>query len=343
MVAGLYHNLEYYLTLHRGKVLILTYHRVLPENEREKRYVQPGMYVLPGVFEDHIRFLKEYYRILTFEELLGLWSVKDRYPGERFCLITFDDGWVDNYTYAFPILKKYGVLATIFLSTDFIGTHRRFWSDRMGDLLWRYLSASITTKEETPRSPILRRYPQVNGSRLDRIHEKIDSIIERCKEMSQEEIDEVIEKTVQDLDFDVPDERVFLDWKEIEEMSHHGIAFGSHSCSHRILTKLHPREVRGELETSLRTIQEKKINAVQVFCYPNGNHNPDIAKQVEAAGYRAGVSARFGFEESIPEDRFALKRIGIHQDISATVPLFTFHISGFNHLSWVKKRAVRWR
>jgi peptidoglycan/xylan/chitin deacetylase (PgdA/CDA1 family) len=335
-MARLYYASQYHLDLHQGKVLILSYHRVLPEEELRKGYVQPGMYVLPDAFESHIQFLKKYYRILAFEELLDLWSRKTWHPNERYCLITFDDGWLDNYTYAFPILKKYGVPATIFLSTDFIGTSRWFWSDQVSYLLWHYFSAEMTIEEKKAGSPILRKYPWMNGIHLGRIHERIDSIIEKCKELSREEVHEVIEKTVQVLDFDVPDERMFLDWEEIGEMSRHGIAFGSHSCTHRILTKLSPREVRWELEASFHTIRENKVNSVPVFCYPNGNHNPDIAKQVKAAGYRAAVSARFGFEERFPPDPFVLKRVGIHQDISATVPLFAFHISGFNHLSWIK-------
>lgn len=53
----------------------------------------------------------------------------------RSCLITFDDGWKDNYTYAYPVLKRHHIPALIFLTTDFIGTSRAFWHEQLGDLL----------------------------------------------------------------------------------------------------------------------------------------------------------------------------------------------------------------
>src|SRR5262249_36518048 len=91
---------------HRGKVLILMYHRVLPEAELQKRYVQPGMYVLNHVFEEHVQFLQEQFQVLSFNELLDHWNKKEWDPRRLYCVITFDDGWLDNYLYAYPILRE---------------------------------------------------------------------------------------------------------------------------------------------------------------------------------------------------------------------------------------------
>lgn len=73
------------------------------------------LYVSPSEFEKQISFLKENnYTVITFEQLHDYKKIR------KPVIITFDDGYEDNYTYAYPILKKYGFEATVFLCTDFI-------------------------------------------------------------------------------------------------------------------------------------------------------------------------------------------------------------------------------
>lgn len=116
--------------------------------------------------------------------------------------------------------------------------------------------------------------------------------------------------------------------EDIVEMSKNNISFGSHSCRHEILANISPEAARKEIEESLRVLREKRLNFVPVFCYPNGNHNPNIAGQVKAAGYEAAVTTHYGFEDASPRDIYGLKRIGIHNDISSTIPLFASRLSG---------------
>ena len=91
-----------------------------------------------------------------------------------------------------------------------------------------------------------------------------------------------------------------MNWEEVAHMSSDGIAFGSHSCSHRILTKLSMEEVRAELEGSQRVLQDRTKNYVPVFCYPNGNSNADIQTLVQECGYQAATGVRAGVEGMRP-------------------------------------------
>ena len=111
-------------------------------------------------------------------------------------------------------------------------------------------------------------------------------------------------------------------------MSDHGVSFGSHSCTHRILTTLTRDDIESELRGSLCALRDQHVNDVSVFSYPNGDYTPDIAHLVRAAGYEAAVTVRAGVEDSAPPDLFGLRRIGIHNDVSSTIPLFTLHLSG---------------
>ena len=267
------------------------------------------MYVRDDIFELQMQFLKEYFHVLSFSELLNIWKERVWDKEKRYCVITFDDGWLDNYTNAYPILKKYNFPATIFLPTALIDTDKWFWPDKMSYMMHHYFNNSASKQEDSI---------SLN---------KIDSAIQKYKESSDKEIEDIIEKMSRELNIKIPNERMLLNWKEIEEMSKHGISFGSHTCNHKILTKLSTTEIKKELKESLHTLEEKKINYVPAFCYPNGNYTHEISEQVKGAGYQAAVSTKFGYENGGSKDLFGLKRIGIHNDISSTMPLFAYRLS----------------
>jgi peptidoglycan/xylan/chitin deacetylase (PgdA/CDA1 family) len=104
----------------RKKGVVLMYHRVLDDAEISAT-IHPGMYVTRRTFGRHLEYLSEKYQVLTLQEI-GEWVLgKRESPKKTPCAITFDDGWVDNYHHAFPLLQAYGVPATIFVITNQIG------------------------------------------------------------------------------------------------------------------------------------------------------------------------------------------------------------------------------
>jgi peptidoglycan/xylan/chitin deacetylase (PgdA/CDA1 family) len=320
-MAWIYHRSRHSLKHLKGKVSILAYHRVLSEKALGRDYfIQPGMYVRNDVFEKQMQFLTENFQIISLMELLNHWAEGTWDHGKRYCVITLDDGWLDNYVYAYPILRKYQIPATIFLPTAFIGTNQWFWPDKVGYLLRRWTVGAANALSNG--------HPWARGLIAKAKSGNLDSAIEMCKEVPEEEIYEFIDEMSRRMHLEFPDDRLLINWQEVEEMSRHGISFGSHSCTHKILPKLPPEEIEDELAQSLRTLREKKINYVPVFAYPNGDCDEKTIGQVKAAGYRAAVTTVFGFEGRSPQHLFRLKRVGIHNDISATIPLFTFHISG---------------
>jgi peptidoglycan/xylan/chitin deacetylase (PgdA/CDA1 family) len=134
-------------------------------------------------------------------------------------VITFDDGDKSIYRYAFPILKKYGVRAVVFLIVDYIGKDDYWDMALIGG-----------------RSP-------------------------------------------------------HLSWDEIHEMREWGIEFGSHTMSHRNLTKLPQAEVEYELRESKRTL-EQRLGHVDCLSYPFNRANCDVVRQVQRAGYRYGFGGQ---------------------------------------------------
>jgi len=331
-VSALYFASHHLMRHLRGKVIILTYHRVVSSKELDKYYIQPGMYVKSDTFEMQMKFLKDHFVTLPFAELLHVWRQGEMDGKKRYCVITFDDGWLDNYVYAYPILKKYSLPATIFLTTSYIGTSQWFWPDKMSFLLQSYCGNNMPVNPHGHIKDLVKRYSWLNIDRKkirsNAVGTVIENAIKKCKELSENDINNIIVGLSESLQALPPDDRLLLDWKEVKEMSNHGISFGSHTSSHRILTKLSSTELQKELSESRSMLGKMKINHIPVFCYPNGNYTDTIVEQVKASGYQAAVSTDQGFEGSSALNQFTLKRIGIHDDISKTLPLFAYRLSG---------------
>jgi peptidoglycan/xylan/chitin deacetylase (PgdA/CDA1 family) len=304
MAGTVYGASPYFLSHLRGKVLILMYHRVIPRHELETAFVQPGMYVTPETFETHLKFLTAHFHILSLEEALARWQQGTWEDSVRYCVITFDDGWIDNYQYAYPLLRAYHAPAAIFLPTEFIGSNKWLWWDRLGYLLTR------TRTAQTKSLP-----------------DDLDSVIERAKRIPDEAREAIIDDIATLIDARPPHVRRFINWDEAREMSQSGISFGSHTATHAILTGLEPAALERELRRPLETLRAERVNSAPVLCYPNGNHSSFVVRSARAAGYIAAITTTAGAESATPADLFRLRRVGVHDDITRSTPLFTFHLA----------------
>lgn len=329
LAAGAYAFAPGYLRGLDGNVVILTYHRVVSQQELNQECIQSGMYVTAEVFAAHMQFLKRHFTILSLAELLAMWAKPQWDERKRYCVVTFDDGWLDNYMYAFPILKASQVPATIFLPTAYIGTDMWFWPERIGWLCQR--TSQYRVEEQSRVWSVLRiKHPWCLrlGEGVGPVD--VDAIIEECKRLAYEEIDAFSKEWAAALQIPFPLDRQVMNWDEVRAMSAAGISFGSHSATHKILTTLTHDDVVQEVTVSRESLQQNAIKTVPVFCYPNGNWSEEIGRCVQAAGYEAAVTTQFGYEGKQPEQRYGLKRVSIHQDITCTDALFGFHLAGFN-------------
>lgn len=298
-----------------GKVVILTYHRVLSGGELARYYVQPGMHVRVDVFEAQMQFVKEHFEVLSLSRLLDMWATGGLDKGTRYCVITFDDGWRDNYVNAYPVLRRLGIPATIFLPTGFVGTDDWFWPDKLAHIMVHRWGGQLD-----------------RGGDRGRLETKIEAEVDRWKRMRRVDIDRALEKLMQEWGGSLPRNRVVLNWDEVAEMARNGISFESHSVTHAILTRESAEDVETEIRDSLRELRERQVNSVPVFCYPNGDYSAEISDQVRSAGYRGAVCAESGRETRTPRNLFALRRVGIHNDVCQTVPLFALRLAGLDEV-----------
>ncbi|MBX3237307.1 MAG: polysaccharide deacetylase family protein [Nitrospiraceae bacterium] len=330
--AGLSYAAQMHRWRHRGKVIILMYHRVLSTENLCEESIQAGMYVRDVVFRRQMEFVRSHFTVVPLGELVRLWQCSQLDTKATYCAVTFDDGWQDNYLHAYPVLKELGVPATVFLPTDFVGTARWFWPDLLARVIGAVSDKSNSGEAESQMRAVLDEY--FGGQPITLPDGPIgksgfaDQLIEHCKTIPPERTQQLIESLACSFDVPLPTNRVIVNWEEVREMSQFGLTFGSHSCSHRIMTSLPNDQVVQELSHSRRVLLESGASYTPIFCYPNGNSNETVQRLARECGYEAAVGVGPGIGGDRPANWFNIPRVGIHDDISYTIPLFAFRMFG---------------
>lgn len=299
----------------RRRMVVLTYHRVLPSGERQSSFSHDAIMVEPATFDRHLAVLNRHFTCLSldeFEAALRCGPV----PGKPGCLITFDDAWQDNYTHAFPILKRWGTPAVIFVPTDYIETGRLFWQERLGHFIDRVCSRLPDAAARLLGGhgwAYLAAAPE--GSRRDEIKTAVRAI----KDKEYAEIDGIVADLSAALGHDEPEHGAdrYLSTEQMREMMTSGIVFQSHGCSHRILPRLPADELGSELELSRRWLREHLQVEPIALAYPNGDHAPAVQERTAQAGYRLAFTTIPGRVDGASEP-LAIRRININDNAACS-------------------------
>lgn len=301
----------------RESLLILMYHRVLPVGHPDRASEQPGMYVSPETLDMHLSLLSRSFSLIELGEWLDRAKQNLSLP-PRACAITFDDGWRDNYDFAFPVLKRHQVPATIYLVSDLVGTSYSFWPN----IVLEYLRQAAS-RDQWP-DWLRQASPAVESARL--AEDEIERIVARLKATyTDREMMSLAEPLRQNPD---ASRRNLMSWDEVRQMASGGmIRFGSHTRHHTRLTGSLPRElIQDEIVSSARVIEEQIGVRPSTFCYPNGDHC-EAAVEIVRGAYIGAVTTRTGWN-SAQYDPCLLKRVGMHDDVSLTPSSFISRICG---------------
>lgn len=323
----------YRLVYLKDKAVVLMYHRVLPTSEIKKNFSHSGIVVSESTFEKHLKFLKRHFSVLTLDQFIE--QMNHRLSFEKnACLITFDDGWKDNSTYAYPLLRKYNLPAVIFLPTNFIGTGKQFWQERLARILLNMHHSMKKVPANLPRyMKVLEKYDLQSFLHVpdSRLRGSINGIIEHVKKRSEDverlisDIHAVIKEDAEGTD---ESEVSFLDWTEVKRLAGDGIAIGSHGVTHRILTRISVDEAMHEVGGSKKVIEEKLRQQISAFCYPNGNYNGRIIDVVKTNNYDIAFCTESGLV-SHSDDPYRIKRQSIFNDVAKNIPMFMMRTLGW--------------
>ena len=315
----------------KSDILILMYHRIINKSESET-YLQDGMYVDPNTFRRHIQYLKSNFTVVSLDSIPSIMSLEFKPLNNKpFCVLTFDDGWNDFYENAYPILKSFNICATVFLPTDFIGTNKMFWTDRIANILYIIEQGRGNCGIiHNSSNYIIDKIVNMKGT----MDEKIENAVEILKLLRIDEIDRILKELADKWEVDSEIKlKSFLSWGEIREMHQSEIIyFGSHTKSHKILTTIPENEIRDELiQSKNKLIDENVVKSSFIpFAYPNGNYTDKIADMVEEAGYSIALTTKKGWNRVTDKKTscYQLKRVGIHQDMTSTDAMFACRIYG---------------
>ena len=282
--------------LNKSQVAIIVYHRVadLMEAPFSLRPVETQQ------FEKQIRYLCKSFEILSLKELITLVLNRRSLPTKG-VIITFDDGYRDNYLHAYPILKKYHVPATIFLTTGHIGTTEPFWWDRIGYAIFKTGLRELEVNSS-------KRFSLSSASER---RQAINIICEEAKRLEEKEKERFISKFVQTCGVDIPTDlgdKLILGWDEVMEMKENGVSFGAHGVTHASLTKVSPERALYEIIESKKVIESKLGQPVFAFCYPYGHFNASTIQLVKESGFLCGVTTLNKMVDT-HEDLYTLGRV----------------------------------
>jgi peptidoglycan/xylan/chitin deacetylase (PgdA/CDA1 family) len=294
----------------RPALAVLVYHRILrPEDWPYDRDV---IEATPEQFDEQMAMLKRRFDVADPEEMVELILAPHRLKRLRVA-ITFDDGYLDNYVHAFPILRSHGLAASFFIPTDFVGTKQLPWWDRIA------YGVRTTTRTELRLS-----YPRAVTIAVNR-REPATAIRDVLRAFKREEnvvLDTFLENVEEACGVALPKEapdRQFMSWSEATEMQNGGMAIGSHTHSHRILGHLSAAEQRSECEES-RAILKKNSLVADCLAYPVGNplsFSATTKTCVKEAGYRSAFSNYGGINLPDQMSPFDVKRLGMDLGESA--------------------------
>ena len=294
-------------------LIVLAYHRI--GDEEQARY-DPGLFsATMQEFEWQVSHVKSHLGVLSLDEALD-WLEHPNVRHGGAALITFDDGYLDNYKTAFPVLHSQGVEGTFFLATSFVGTNRIPWWDRLAYAIRWTDQQEILLEVPRPIRFDLRTTPR------EQVLRKMLSLYKSPEVMDNEQFLSAVD-AASGVAPPADPERLFLDWDEAAEMVAGGMRIASHTHRHELLAKLSLDNQVEELQRSRALIEERLSVRADVLAYPVGGptaFSPMTYRALEQTGYRAAFSYYGGVNRPGRTDRFNIRRIPIDSDLRR--PLF---------------------
>lgn len=285
--------------LRRSDCLVLTYHRISAEGDPF-----PGLPV--SVFRDQMCWIQEHCRLIGPDALLdgSAFERSDRIP----VLITFDDGYRDYVTVAYPVLKELGIPAINFVSTDFIDSGAPYW--------WDILFTAVNA------APVDAAAPQWAGGRRFQLDpagraEFLRACKRRLKEVPEDAKGRELSELQALLQVDaaaITPARQTLTWDEARATMDL-TTYGGHTHTHVIVSRVDAPRLQHEVDTCTARLAAETGRWPVTFAYPNGDMTAAARAALARAGYRLAFTMQEGFNTAAT-DPLALNRVAAPRTVA---------------------------
>lgn len=300
----------------RKKAMILMYHGISGKNITSLMNFD-GKHVNIRLFERQLEYLKKHYSIISLDDYFDSRAGKKSLPKNP-AILTFDDGYRNNFTEMYPLMKKHRVPVMIFLSAGIIGSK---------DMTWQNKIALCLDNSKKDRFTI-RIKGKMHSYKIGDDRSKVVSFI-RIKNllryMGRKEKEDLVKEMMDKAGASLPerdDELHYLSWEEARKMARESkgmLTFGSHTMTHPRLSRITGEMLRWEITHSKSSIEKELGLKINHFSYPHGDYNADVLDAMRSSGYESAVTVEYGYNR-IDEEPYRLKRIAVSNNNS--MPLF---------------------
>lgn len=249
----------------QSELTILLYHGVT-EAASEGIENDAGKHITASRFAAEMRTIKRHCAVLAIDEVVALTEQGRPFP-PRAVVVSFDDGFANNYTTAAPILEELQVPAVFYVTSGLVGTDRMFWVDQIEDCLNLTSAREIVVVLDEPRT-----------WRLDTREQKIaavDAIKEYCKRTTSDTKDRVLADLVTATgvtpSVDHADNYHAISWPQLRAIAASPLfTVGGHSLYHDVLAALPPARMRRDVQQSIDLLARELGAPIVHYSYPEG-------------------------------------------------------------------------
>lgn len=272
----------------RGNATVLCYHRLTKERFKQGEF-RPNSYlcVRDDCFEEQIRYLSRTALLTPLDQVVKDLSLHE--ASSHKIAITFDDGYRDNLEFALPVLEKYNVPATIFVSPGLI--------DQTAPLWWEELAFIVSNSQQLhfDWSGDNYHFSLDNDVAKNSVYLTLNKLFKSLSSSGQISLLKILRSKCK-LQFQQGN--LLMSWEELQKLSGHPlITLGCHTLRHPILSNESESDALNEISEGRSILSAKVEQDIDLFAYPVGGRAEAGEREFglsEKSGFKAAFTTRFG-------------------------------------------------
>ena len=299
-----------------GELMVVLYHRVVDPGEVGE--MDPDLIdATPADFDAQMATLASRFHPVSIDEVLAAHrSARPLPPGS--VLVTFDDGYRDNFEQAFPILQRHGIPGLFFISTGHVDGRRLFWWEQLS-LFVRRSGLDRATLEYPTRKQLDLSSPAARTAVIRALNRTVKDIYGLDVDRFLREVAAACQVPWSEADATALADRALMTWDQVREMRRAGMGIGSHTHTHRVLNTLTAADLDQELRGSRLLLEQRLGEPVTTIAYPVGKSIaglPWVKQALADAGYELGFTTTPGTNRiGAGSDPFDLRRLPIDRGL----------------------------